>query len=223
MDLEQFKEALGDEMFAELEGYINDLAGQRDAARQESISGRKGLKAKVTELEAAQQSLMDRLGIDSLDDIENLPDATGMAEAAKQYEAKLKRLERQNSELQEVASQASQKYRSSLQQAQVAKAMQGHEFVAPDFVESYIERSLVWEDDELLFKSDGKLLSVADGVAGLAKARPELLRATPTGGAGVRASNAQSSAGVKQMARAEFEALPAADKVELAKAGVTLN
>ena len=54
MDIEQLKEAIGDEKFAALKTYVDDLTGQRDAARNESITGRKGLKAKLDEMAAAQ-------------------------------------------------------------------------------------------------------------------------------------------------------------------------
>lgn len=80
-----------------------------------------------------------------------------------------------------------------------------------------------WEGDEIFFKSDdGKLIPVKDGVAGIAKTRPELLKPTGTGGAGVRQANA-GGAGGKTMTRAEFEALPPAQRVEQAKAGVQLT
>jgi hypothetical protein len=75
-----------------------------------------------------------------------------------------------------------------------------------------------------LFKSDdGKLIPPKDGVAGIAKTRPELLKPTGTGGAGVRQSNAGSGDGQKTMSRAAFEALAPAQRVEAAKSGVQLT
>ena len=65
MDIENLKEALGDEKFTALKSYVDDLQGQRDAARQESINGRRGMKDKLAKLEADQNALMERLGIDS--------------------------------------------------------------------------------------------------------------------------------------------------------------
>lgn len=222
MDIESLKEALGDEKFAALKTYVDDLTGQRDAARQESITGRRGMKDKLAKLEADQAALMDRLGIDSLEDLDALPDAKGAAEAAKQYEVKFKRMERQ---LQEAAAQRDEisgKFRSTLQRAAIAEALAGHDFVARDIVETYIGNRLAWEGDDLLFKSDdGRMIPVKDGVAGIAKARPELLKSTGTGGAGVRASNA-GGGGAKTMTRAEFEALAPAQRVEAAKSGVQL-
>lgn len=222
MDLESLKEALGDEKFTALKTYVDDLTGQRDAARQESITGRRGMKDKLAKLEADQMALMERLGIDSLEDLDTLPDAKGAAEAAKQYEVKLKRMERQLQEAMAQRDEIGGKFRGTLQRAAIAEALAGHDFVARDIVETYIGNRLAWEGDDLLFKSDdGRMIPVKDGVAGIAKARPELLKSTGTGGAGVRASNA-GGGGAKTMTRAEFEALAPAQRVEAAKSGVQL-
>lgn len=223
MNIDDLKEAIGDEKFSALKGYVEDLQGQRDAARNESITGRKGMKEKLAKLEADQSALLEKLGLDSLDDLEGLPDARGAAEAAKQYEAKLKRLERENANLKQSADEVSGKYKTTLQRAAIADALGGHEFIARDVVETFISNRLAWEGDDLLFKTDdGKLIPVKDGVAGIAKTRPELLKPTGTGGAGVRASNAGSSASAKTMTRAEFDSLPPVQRVEAAKGGVQL-
>jgi hypothetical protein len=222
MDIENLKEALGDEKFTALKSYVDDLQGQRDAARQESINGRRGMKDKLAKLEADQNALMERLGIDSLEDLDLLPDAKGAAEAAKQYDAKLKRMERQLQEATTQRDEISGKFRGSLQKAAIAEALSGHEFVARDLVETFVSQRLTWEGDDLLFKSeDGRMIPVKDGIAGIAKARPELLKSTGTGGAGVRASNA-GGGGPKTMTRAEFEALAPAQRVDAAKSGVQL-
>lgn len=223
MDLETLKEALGDEKFAALKTYVEDLTGQRDAARNESITGRKGLREKLTNLETAQAALLEKLGLDSLEDLESLPDAKGAAEAAKQYEAKTKRLERQLAEATAAREQADGKYRSSLQRAAVSEALGGHEFIARDLVESFVSTRLAWEGDDLLFKADdGRLVPIKDGVAGIAKTRPELLKPTGSGGAGVRQSNA-GGATAKTMQRADFEAMQPAEKLAAAKSGVVLT
>ena len=198
MDIEQLKEAIGDEKFAALKTYVDDLVGQRDAARSESITGRKGLKAKLDEMTAAQARLMEKLGVDSLEDLDSLPDAKGQAEAVKQFEARMKKLEREKEELAASKQEIDGKYRDSLKRAVIADAMGGHEFVARDLVETYVAQRLAWEGDELVFKADGdKVLSVKDGVAGLVKSRPELLKPTGTGGAGVRDHNAGGGGAAK--------------------------
>lgn len=224
MDIETLKEALGDEKFKALQTYVNDLVGQRDAARNESITGRKGLKDKLAAAEAQQTALLEKLGLSSIDELESLPDVKGMADAAKQLDARIKRAERERDEAKKSAEEATGKFRSSLQKAAIADALSGHEFVARDIVESYVSARLTWEGDDILFKTDdGKLVPVKDGVAGVAKSRPELLKPTGTGGAGVRQPNAGGSGGAKTMTRAEFEALSPAQRVEQAKAGVQLT
>lgn len=223
MDIETLKEALGDEKFSTLQTYVNDLIGQRDTARNESITGRKGMKEKLANLESAQARMLEKLGLDSLEDLESMPDAKGAAEAAKQYDAKLKRLERQLADASQARDDATGKFRNSLQRAAIAEALGGHEFIARDIVETYVGNRLTWEGDDLLFKADdGKLVPVKDGVAGIAKTRPELLKPTGTGGAGVRQANAGGNGAAKTMTRAEFEALPPVQRVEAAKSGVQL-
>ena len=221
MDIETLKDALGNEKFAALQTYVNDLVGQRDAARSESITGRKGMKTELETLRAEKAKLMDTLGVESLDDIEKLPDAKGAAEAAKQYGAQIKRLERQNADLTKERDEATGKFRSSLQRAAVAEAMGGHKFVARDIVETYIGQRLVWEGDELLYKADdGKLLPVKDGVSGIAKTRPELLEAAGTGGSGARTTAAGSGGiGAKTMTRSQWDQTDHSARAEFAKSG----
>jgi hypothetical protein len=219
MDIAALKEALGDEKFTELETFVNDLQGQRDQARTESISGRKTLKENLQKLEQQQAALLDRLGIDSVDDIDSLPDVKGAADAAKQYEAKLKRMERELAEEREGKQAIEGRFKESQKSAYLSKALGEHEWLARDVVESFITPHLEWEGDELLFKtSEGKLTSVKDGVAGLAKARPELLKPSGAGGAGVRSSTARGQAG-KTMTRAEFDAASHSERAEFAKSG----
>jgi hypothetical protein len=224
MDISALKDKLGDETFAKLSGYVDELKSKVDEARSESITGRKGLKSKLEAAEAAQAKLMEKLGVDSLDDIDNLPDAKGAAEAARQYESKLKRMERDLGDSNKARDEAVSKFKGGLQKVAIAEALAGHEFVARDLVESYVGQRLTWEGDDLYFKADdGKLVSVKDGVAGVAKSRPELLKAAGTGGAGIRQPNAGSGAGGKTMARAEFEQLAPQQRVEMAKQGVVLT
>ncbi len=199
MDISTIKDKLDDATFTQLKTHIEDLTGQRDTARSESITGRKGLKEKLTALETAQAKLLEKLGLESVDEIDSLPDARGAAEAAKQYEAKVKRLERELATEREQREAAARQIRDTQQRAAIAEALSGHDFLARDLIETFVNQRLTWEGDELLFKSDdGKLVAVKDGVAGIAAARPELLKPTGTGGAGVRATNAGSvGAGTK--------------------------
>lgn len=187
MDIEALKEKLGDETFTKLKAYVDDLTGQRDTARQESINGRKTLKAEADALKAFRAKALEKLGIDSEEEIDALPDAKGQADAARQFEAKLKKLERENGELKAAKDESDGKLRGSQQKAMLSDALGKHEFEAPDIVGAFVSPRLVWEGDEIMFKADdGKLVAVDDGVAGLAKSRPELLKRKGTGGAGAR-------------------------------------
>jgi len=223
MDIETLKEALGDEKFKALKTYVDDLTGQRDTARNESITGRKGIKAKLDEALARVTELEDWGGVEAGADLKELPPAKGAVEAAKQYDAKVKRLERLHLDEKTRADAADGKYRDTLKRAAVAEALGAHEFLERDVVESFVAQSLVWEGDDLLYKqADGKLIPVKDGVAGIAKTRPGLLKPTGTGGAGARQSNAGGGGG-KTMARAEFDALRPAERAKTMAAGITVT
>jgi len=188
MDIEALKDKLGDETFAKLKAHVDDLTGQRDAARNESINKRKALQTENETLKAFKSKALEKLGVDSDEDLDALPDAKGQADAAKQFEAKLKKAERERDEAKAAAEAVTGQLRGSRQKAVIADALGKHEFVARDVVEAFVAPRLVWEGEEIMFKADdGKLVAVADGVAGLAKSRPELLKPTGTGGAGARA------------------------------------
>ena len=220
MDIANLKEALGDEKFSALQAYVADLTGQRDAARNESINGRKTMRTELANAQALAAKALEKLGVDSPDDLDTLPDAKGQVEALKQFETRIKRTERERDEAKALAADASGKYRNSLQRSAIAEALGGHEFVARDIVESFVSQRLTWEGDDLLFKSeDGKLIPVKDGVAGIAKTRPELLKPTGTGGAGFRQPNAGSGGGGKTMTRAEFDAQDQAARAAFVKEG----
>ncbi len=224
MDIDSLKDKLGDETFAALKTYVSDLVGQRDTARNESISGRKKLKSDLDAAHAVVAKALEKLGVENLEELETLPDAKGQGEALKQTETKLKRAERERAEALQQRDEALGKYRTSLQRAAIADALGGHEFVDRDVVESYVERRLVWEADELMFKTDdGKLVGVKDGVAGVAKAKPGLLKPTGTGGAGVRQSNASGGGGMKTLTRNEYAAMTPEAKAAIDWKAVSLT
>jgi hypothetical protein len=178
------------------------------------------MRTELANAQALAAKALEKLGVDSPDDLDTLPDAKGQVEALKQFETRIKRTERERDEAKALAADASGKYRNSLQRSAIAEALGGHEFVARDIVESFVSQRLTWEGDDLLFKSeDGKLIPVKDGVAGIAKTRPELLKPTGTGGAGFRQPNAGSGGGGKTMTRAEFDAQDQAARAAFVKEG----
>lgn len=226
MNLEDLKDALGEDAFAELSKYVEDLTGQRDAARRESISGRQSLKSRVAELEAErdewqklQADLFSRLGVESADELAAL-DPKGQAEAAKQYEAKLKRAEKELADRQSAHDALFAKYRGSLQDAALRKALSSHEWIDSDLVESYVRARLSWDDDRVVFTAeDGLSMPLEDGVSALSKVKPHLLKNSGAGGSGYRGKPSNGQAAVHSLTRAQFEALNPAGRMQFFKDG----
>lgn len=185
MNLEDLKDVLGDERFAVLATYVTDLTGQRDAARKESIEGRKSLKAKVAEQDAALAKVMEKLGVETLEDIDTLPPAKGQAEAVKQLETRLKRMETDLKARETALGELSSKYRDSQLSAALGNALSAHEFNDREVVEAFVRGHIAWDNEQPLYKtSDGSLLPLDEGVGLLAKTKPLLLKAAGTGGSG---------------------------------------
>jgi hypothetical protein len=185
MNLEQLKDKLGDEKFAELKAYVDDLSGQRDAARQESIAGRKKLKEEVETLRGIKTKLFEKLALDDDADLDSLPDGKGHAEAVKQFETKLKRLEREKAEALAQKGEIEGKYRGSRLDAALEKSLSGFEWIDRDIASLLIKNVVVWEDDQIMIKGDGtKVMTLEDGVKTLASTKPHLLKAKGAGGSG---------------------------------------
>ena len=221
MDIEKLKEQLTETDFLELTTAMSDLIGQRDQARNESISGRKSLKENNARLETELLGFKEALGVDNVDELEG----QGISvEQSTQYEAKLKKYQRDLDSVQEQLQSANRERQATQTKLALSSALQGHDWVDQDVVENYVANNVVWEGDELYYKShEGNMMSVADGVATLAKSKPQLLQPTGAGGAGVRSSNARGVAEDEPMTRDEFDALPALKKAEYAsQAGFTL-
>lgn len=190
MDISALKEKIDEASFSELEAFIGDLTGQRDAARSESISGRKALRAEVESLRGVKQKLFERLGLDDDSDLDALPDAKGQAEASKQYEQKLKRLERDLADSQRVSSELSDKIRAATLETMLEKAISAHEWIDRDVALMLARQSVKWEDDTPFYEADGKMMQIGDGVKFLAGAKPHLLKQAGAGGSGFRSKGA---------------------------------
>lgn len=185
MNIDSLKEKLGDETYTALKNHIDDLIGQRDAAKKESIDGRKNMKARLAELEAANTQMLQKLGVDSLQELDALPDAKGQADAVKQFEVKLKRLEQQLQDKDNELSGITGKFKQSQLDVLMQKALSGHDFVDSDLVAHFAKSKIEWDGDEPHYKTDaGTLVSLADGVTHLAKEKPHLLKAQGAGGSG---------------------------------------
>lgn len=185
MNLSELKEPLG-ERFAELEQYVNDLTGQRDAARKESREKRVAIQAEVERLTALKAALLEKLGLDSEEQLEGLPaQLKGQAEAAKQFETKVKRLEREVGEREKALAELTAKHRQTVLSAELGKALNAYEFIDRDVIETYLLNKLTWEDDQARYQDEkGTLVPLAEGVTHLATSKPHLLKQPGARGSG---------------------------------------
>lgn len=223
LDISKLKEALGDQ-YSELETYVSDLIGQRDAARNESINKRKSLKAEVDNLSAVQAKLFERLGIDSAEEIDTLPDAKGQAEAARQFEAKLKRAEKERDEAKANASKAGgdlQKLRTDIE---IEKALGAQNWRNRETAATIIRAGLVQEEDGVFYRAGEKLIPIKDAIEVIAKEQPFLVNSTGARGSGYQGDGGAGGAGGgERLTRADFAALSPAEQMARVKSGAQIT
>ena len=222
MDIDALKgKTIDDKLHADLVAHVADLAAQRDAARKESIDGRKGKDAKLKEQADRIAAMAERLGIDPDADLASLPDVKGQAEAAKQFEAKLTRAQRELADKSKAYDELSSRYASERRDRAIAEQVGKHPFIDSGDVSALVAARLHQEGDDLLIKADGdKLVPLADGVAWIAKTKPHLVRPAGGGqGSGFGAGGAAGGGAPKTMTRAEFDAASQAQRLDFFKAG----
>lgn len=145
-------------------------------AAKESIDGRKGLKARL-------DRMAELLGVEPDADLDSLPDPKGQAEAAKQFEAKLKRAERELADERKALGELKSRYSAEKRERAIAELVSKHPFADADIARDVIAQRVREEGDELLFTGEGgKLMPLTDGVAALVKLKPSLLKAAGTEG-----------------------------------------
>ncbi|MBS3953629.1 MAG: hypothetical protein KGZ88_11835 [Methylomicrobium sp.] len=220
MNIDSLKAKLDDATFTSLKDHVETLERQRDDAKKESIDGRKGMKARIAELESQQSQLLEKLGVDSVEDIDALPDSKGQAEAVKQFETKLNRLQKQltdkDAELNEVAG----KYKQSQLESHLQKSLSSHDFIDRDLVAHYAKSKIEWDGDEPLFKTDdGKLIKLTDGVTLLAKEKPHLVKSQGAGGSGYGQSGASGHSQKNPFSKESFNLT---EQIQLKKENPTL-
>lgn len=186
MQLESLKEPLG-ERFAELEQYVNSLIEQRDKAVKESLTRRQELKAKAETAEANTVKLMEKLGIETLEELDALPPAKGQAEALKQLETRLKALDSAAKAKDAALAELAAKHRQAMLTTELNQALSAYEFIDRDLVESYLRQKLTWDEDhdQARYQDDkGNLLAVTEGVMRLATSKPNLVKQPGARGSG---------------------------------------
>lgn len=225
-DLETLKEKLDGETLAALGNHINDLTGSRDAAKRESIEGRKALKEKAESLQSAQNRIFEKLGIESLDDLDTLPDpksVKGDADAIKQFEAKLKRFERERDDAVKGRDAMVSQMTQAKKQSAIAQAISAGGFFDTKSARFHLESATEQQDDEFMFKTnDGRLIPLSDGAKLIAAEMPHLVNKIPSGtGSGHRDTGGASAA--KTMPKTVFDALRPSERAEAMSKGFAIT
>jgi len=198
LDLDAVKE----EDFPKLLEYARWSAGKVATLTTETTEGRAKFKKVADERDAWRtraQKLGEHQGIEDDADLDALPPKSKdvATEAAKQYEVKLKRQEREIADLTAKLAESVTRSRKERERAVIAEAVAAHDFSddAKPYVVDHLSAKMAWESDEdgpQYKESNGKTLSIRDAVAGIAATKPGLLKPTGTGGAGVRSGHAGS-------------------------------
>jgi hypothetical protein len=203
MKIEELKDKLDDVTFASLKSYVDELIGQRDVAKRESIDQRKNLKAEVEQLRKVKADLFEKMGLDDDADIDALPDAKGQADAVKQFETKLKRMDRELTDKSRAFDELQGRYRSNLQQVAVQQALRGQEWYDADAAELLLSSKVEWDGDDVFYKTDKGLVPLVDGVKLLTEQKPHLLKAAGTAGSGQRGAGATQATDAETLAKAK--------------------
>jgi hypothetical protein len=197
MDIESLKgKTLDDKMYGELAAHLSDLVSQRDAARRESIDGRKGKDAKIKEISDRLEAFAERLGVEVNADLDSLPTAKGQAEAAKQFDAQVKKLTKERDEAIKAHDEVSGRLATERRNLTISQAVGKHPFIDADDARALTSARVRQEGDAWLFEGDGgKLVPIDEGVAWLAKTKAHLVRPSGSeGGSGFKGNGGSSSA-----------------------------
>lgn len=229
MDLSQYRgKTLDDDtisaLTAEIEKHTDTLNTRtlkaEEKARKatnESIEGRKGKDALI-------QKAFEKLGIESPEDLDGLPDLKGQADAARQLEVALKRAQREAAEAAKARDEITAKYTGERRERAIAEAVGRQPFIDLEDARALVSARLHQEGEDLLFRGpDGALVPLGDGVAWLAKTKPHLVKPSgeQTGGSGFKGGS--SKAAPKSMKQSDFNALPPKDRAKAMSDGYTLT
>lgn len=218
-DLDTLKDKLDSETLAKLKADREDLVGQRDTARAESIGGRKKLKEDLAAAQALAAKALEKLGVDSAEELDTLPDAKGQGEALKQFEAKLKRAERERDEAIKARDTVAGEMSAAKRSAAISQAVAAGGFHDAEAAELLLSRAIEEQDGTYLFKTkDGKTIPLTDGAKLIATERPHLVKAPQGTGSGFR-----DSGGGKSMSQQAFDALRPAERAKAMADGVTVT
>lgn len=186
IDLTKFKgRTLDDTAMAEISGAVDELKTRAETAEEkartaqrESIDGRKKLKAE-------RDRAFELLGVSDPSELDSLPDPKGQADAVKQFEAKLKKAERERDEAVTARDQLQGRMTGMRREAEISAAIEGLGFRNPADVRVLLGTRIEAEGEEFRFRTDdGKLVPLKEGAAWFAKTRPDYVQPADAGGQG---------------------------------------
>jgi len=226
MDLDSLKgKTIDDATLDALKKHVGEFSTRAETAEEkarkaakESIDGRKGKDAAISRL-------MEALGIDEIDQLDSLPSPKGQADAIKQFEAKLKRAERDLGEKSAALDELTGKYATERRERALAAELARHPVREDriDDLKALVSMHLHTEGDDILFRGrDGKTAAFADGVAAFVKARPDYLRPAGDGARGAPAGR-QQAPGTKSITRSEFDALDPGSRMAAIRGGAAIT
>lgn len=202
LDLSKFKgKTLDDATLSELQAAVtahvepfearaSAAEAKAKAAAKESIDGRKAKDARI-------ERLSELLGIEPDADLDKI-DVKGMAEAAKQVEAQLKRVTRERDDAVKAHGELTGKYAAERRERAIAAEVAKHPFVDAADAIALVGMRVRQEGDDITFEgADGKPTTLTDGVAWIAKTKPHLIRPAGDGGGGSGYKGAGNGGGDK--------------------------
>jgi len=219
-DLETLKDKLDGETLAALGNSFSELEGKLKTIRKKADTADAAM-AKASGLETR---ILEKFGIDSLDDLDNIPDpkiGKVEADALKQFESRLKRAERDRDEAMKASAELKASVIQSRKQAAIAQALSAVGFSDLESAEMHLARATEMVDDEFMYKTkDGKHIHLSEGAKLIAVERPHFVKAPQGTGSGFRDAGGKSS---KTMPQAAFEALSPVERSKAMAAGFTLT
>ncbi len=219
-DLETLKEKLDGETLAALGNSFSEYEGKLKTIRKKADTA-DAATAKAAALEAR---ILEKLGIDSLDDLDNLPDPKAgkvEADALKQFETRLKRAERDRDDAVKASEALKSQMTQARKQAAIAQALSAGGFHDQEAAELLLSSRIEQQDDDFVFKTkDGRFIPLSDGAKLIATEKPHLVKAQQGTGSGFRDAGGKTS---KSMPQAAFDALKPAERAAKMAEGFTVT
>lgn len=219
-DLETLKDKLDSETLAALGSSFNEYEGKLKTIRKKADTA-DAATAKAAQLEAR---ILEKLGIDSLEDLDTLPDPKAgkvEADALKQFENRLKRAERDRDEAVKASDALKAQMTLARKQAAISQALNSGGFHDQEAAELLLSSRIEQQDDDFVFKTkDGRFIPLSDGAKLIATEKPHLVKAPQGTGSGFRDAGGKTA---KTMPQAAFEALSPIERSKAMKDGFTLT